>query len=356
MRGRALPLIATARLAPQAAPQAAHRAAPQAAHRAALLAALLSALLVPGPGMAQGLVLPRPQAVVEGGTVTLGDLFDNAGREAARVLGPAPPPGRRFVVEAPQLAIIARDNGLPWRPQAGDERVVVERPGRPLAREEVEAVLRAELILLGADPSLDLELMGFQPPLVPAGPEPRLALEGTEYDGATRRFAATLVVLADGMATLRLRLAGRSVAMREVVVATRTLRAGEVLSPRDIRADRLPAERVRPGMAERLETALGRRLERPLSAGQPVPLADLAVAQTIRRDSVVALIHESPGLSLTTRGRALEDGPMGGTITVLNLSNGSLLLGEVLGADRVRALGPAPAAALPPGAARLAQR
>ncbi|ONG45995.1 flagella basal body P-ring formation protein FlgA [Pseudoroseomonas deserti] len=272
------------------------------------------------------------------------------------VLGPAPAPGRRFVVESPQLAIIARDNGLTWQPLAGDERVVVERPGRPLAREEVEAVLRAELSALGADPALDIELVNFQAPMVPTGPDPRLAVEGTEYDAASRRFAATLVVLADGMATLRQRLSGRSVAMREVVVAARSLRAGETLGPRDVRAERVAAERVRPGMAEKLDRVIGARLARNVSAGQQLPVADLAAPLAVARDSAVELVHESAGLSLATRGKALSDGAPGAVITVLNLLNGATLTGEVIGPGRVRALGPAPAAAQPGRPGAVAQR
>jgi flagella basal body P-ring formation protein FlgA len=324
-------------------------AAPGRFRRPRLLPGILclAAGLACAPLAAQGLVAPRGQAQVEGGVVTLGDLFDGLGPKAAVVLGPSPAPGRRFVIESPQLAIIARDNGLSWQPLAGDERVVVERPGRPLAREEVEAVLRAELTGLGADPALDIELTGFQAPMVPAGPDPRLTVEGTEYDAASRRFSATLVVLADGMATLRQRLAGRSLALREVVLANRPLRAGEVLSARDVRAERIAAERVRPGMAEKLERVLGQRVTRNLPAGQQIPLAELAAILAVPRDSAVELLHEVPGLTIGTRGKALDEGAVGAVIPVLNLANGVTLTGEVLGPGRVRALGPVPTP--PPG-------
>jgi flagella basal body P-ring formation protein FlgA len=48
--------------------------------------------------------------------VRLSDLFDDAGADAARVLGPAPAPGGRIVVETAQLAAIARQPNLrSWR-------------------------------------------------------------------------------------------------------------------------------------------------------------------------------------------------------------------------------------------------
>ncbi len=42
----------------------------------------------------------RPMTTLSAPVVLLGDLFDDAGANAARVLGPAPRPGQRIVVEA----------------------------------------------------------------------------------------------------------------------------------------------------------------------------------------------------------------------------------------------------------------
>ncbi|MGG5812158.1 flagellar basal body P-ring formation chaperone FlgA [Falsiroseomonas sp. CW058] len=309
---------------------------------------LLLGLLLAAPALAQGPRL-RAQAVVEGGTVTLGDIFDDAGPRADATLGPAPAPGRRFVVEAPQLAAIARDYGLAWRPLAGDERVVVERPGRAMRREEALEPLRAELVALGADPALDLDIPGFQPPVLPANaPEPRVAVDGASWDAPTRRFAATLVIVAEGMPTFRQRIAGRAVAMRDVLVATRAIRAGEVVRPGDVQLERLPVERIRPGTAEDPRPVVGQRLRRAMAAGQPVAMGDVAAAAAVARDATVTLQYDAPGLSLTAQGRALEDGFPGRTIPVLNLATGGIVLAEVLEGGRLRAIGPAPASALPP--------
>jgi len=303
-----------------------------------LIAALLATI---APAAAQDFVTARPHAVIEGGLVTLGDLFENAGPRAIQPLGPSPAPGRRFVVEAPQLALIARDNLLSWAPLAGDERVIVERPGRPLSREELDEALQRELVGLGADPGLDVDLFGYQPPFVPStGPAPRLSFEALEYDAGTRRFSGTLLVLADGMATLRQRLSGRVIAMREVVVAARPLRPGELLTAGDLRAQRLPAERVRPGMADRIERVVGQRLGRAVQTGQSLPLADLTSPPTLLRNMPVQLQYSAPGLTITAQGRAMEDGALGAIVPVMNLATGGTVLAEVLSPDRVRPLRP----------------
>src|SRR4051794_3976135 len=114
-------------------------------------------LLATPPALA---ATPRPLTTLAADVVRLSDLFDEAGPEAARALGPAPAPGARLVVEAPRLAAIARQFGVEWRPASGSERVILDRPGRLLPREAVLSALRQALSGLGA-PDGDLEIPGF---------------------------------------------------------------------------------------------------------------------------------------------------------------------------------------------------
>ncbi|MBY0337783.1 MAG: flagellar basal body P-ring formation chaperone FlgA [Acetobacteraceae bacterium] len=311
--------------------------------RAALLLAVLPIL----PAAAQA-PSPRSRAVVDAAHVTLGDLFEHAGPRADTVLGPAPAPGRRFVVEGPQLAAIARDFGLGWQPFGGEARVVVERPGRAMRREELLDPLREELATLGADPAFEPDVPGFQPPVLPllAG-TPRVAVDGAQYDPATQRFAATLVVVAEGMPTFTQRVAGRMVAMRDVVLAARALRAGEVLRDGDLELQRQPADRVRAAAAQGFDAVLGQRLRRAVPAGQALTSADVTPVALVARDAPVLLLHEAPGLTLTAQGRALEDAFPGRSFPVLNLASGTVVLAEALDGRHARAMGAAPPGSIP---------
>src|SRR6516225_1690026 len=77
--------------------------------------------------------------------VRLSDLFDDAGANSDRVLGPGPGAGGRIVVEAAQLGAIARQFGVDWRPVSSADRAVLDRPGRPLRRDDVMDALRTAL-------------------------------------------------------------------------------------------------------------------------------------------------------------------------------------------------------------------
>ena len=118
------------------------------------------------PHMAQAATF-RPITTLTASVVRLSDLFDGLESDGQVVLGPGPAPGGRIVVEAAQLAAIARQFGVDWRPR-GNERAVLERPGRLLPREDVLAALRTALTGLGAPVDAELDLPGYAPPLVPA--------------------------------------------------------------------------------------------------------------------------------------------------------------------------------------------
>lgn len=298
---------------------------------------LLALAVLPGPALAD-IAQPRSLAVVEEGVVRLGDLFDGLGPRGATVLGPAPAPGQRQVVEAPQLAAIARSYGVAWRPIVGGERVVIERPGRPVERAEVLELLREALATRGLDTDSELDLQGFTPPLVPSSAFLQMAIEQAGLDSTGTRFAATLALAAEDMPTQRIRLTGRVVRMVEQVVAARRLPAGEVLGRSDVRVLRVPASSFRPGAVQRAELALGQVLRRPAMMEQPILAADLAAPVAIEKGANVTMVYEAPGIALTAQGRAMESAGRGGTLPVMNLGSRIVVEAQAIGPGRVRVL------------------
>jgi flagella basal body P-ring formation protein FlgA len=302
---------------------------------------LLLLLLLPlaAPARAE-LATLRPFVQVEDAVVRLGDLFEGAGPRAGSALGPAPAPGARVVVEAAQLLAIARANGIAWRPAAGSERVVIERPGRALDMAEILPLLRATLRRHGLEEEAELELAGFAAPMVPPAAFAQLALEGAALDAAAGRFAATLAVAADGMATQRHRLTGRIVPTAPAVVAIRRLAAGEVVGAADLRLVRLPASRLRPGVVTRPEQAVGQALRRPAAPDQPLLTTDLSQPLAVERGATVTMLFEAPGVTLAAQGRALESAARGAALPVMNLASRVVVEAVAIAPGRVR-VGPA---------------
>ncbi|MFO0403570.1 MAG: flagellar basal body P-ring formation chaperone FlgA [Alphaproteobacteria bacterium] len=291
-------------------------------------------LALPGKARAEVVVL-RSQSLVEDQVIRISDLFDGSTRGDV-VIGAAPAPGQRYVIEASQLASIARRFNVDWRPTSGAERSVIERPGRALSREAAIEALRAELHPLGLPVDSELELAAFSPPILPLNALPRLSAEGGNYESGSNRFAATLVVMADGMPSVRMRVAGRAIATVQAVVSTRRLAIGDIVKPDDVRLMQLRAERVRPGTAQRLEDVVGMQLRRPIGTELPFMTADLMLPQVIAKNEVVLMVVEGPGISLTTQGRALEAASRGGRLSVMNLSSRNIVEAEAIGPGRVQ--------------------
>jgi flagella basal body P-ring formation protein FlgA len=280
-------------------------------------------------------VVLRSHSLVEDQVIRVSDIFEGTPRGDV-VIGAAPNPGQRFVIEASQLAGMARRFNVDWRPTSGAERSVIERPGRALSREAALEVLRTELVGLGLPADAELELSAFSPPILPLNALPRLSAEGGHYEGASNRFAATLIVMADGMPSIRMRVAGRAIATAPAIVATRRLAVGEVVKPEDAKLVQLRAERVRPGTAQRLEDVVGMQLRRPIGTDLPFMGADLMEAHVITKNEIVTMIVDGPGISLTTQGRALESASRGGRLSVMNLSSRNVVEAEAIGPGRVQ--------------------
>lgn len=308
-----------------------------------MLRALLAGVLLAGAARAEDAVAPRPLVAVEAAVLRLGDLFEGTGPRAGTVIGTAPAPGHRLVVEAAQLLALARIHGLPWRPLSAAERVVVERPGRTLGREEILAAVREALLRAGMEESAELDLGPLAPPVVPPEALAQVTVEGVSIEPGLGRFSATLVVLAEGVPSLRQRITGRVLATQPAIVAARRLSIGEVVGPADLREVRLRADRLRPGLADRPDQVLGQQLRRPLAPDAPFALADVAPRTLVEKNALVTLLVDAPGLSATAQGRALEGGPRGGVVPVMNLASRAIVEGQVVGPGRVRvAIGATP--------------
>jgi len=85
---------------------------------------ILAIALIATPALAAQPVTLRLDASAAG-PVTLGDLFDGAGRSGSVVVGPAAAAGANIILDAGQVQRMARANGLEWDNAQGLQRIVV---------------------------------------------------------------------------------------------------------------------------------------------------------------------------------------------------------------------------------------
>jgi flagella basal body P-ring formation protein FlgA len=286
----------------------------------------------------------RNMTTLHGPNVYLRDLFDGAGAHADRVLGPGPEPGGRIIVEAAQLNAIARQYDVAWRSVSRADRAVLEWPGRPLRKEEAVEAVRVAITAGGASDDIDIDLPGFNPPIVPVEAATAATVSQLEYDSSSGRFTAALTVTADGMNPIDTRISGRADEVVQAPVAVTRLLPDTVLRPEDIRIARVHAALLPNEVARSVDQIVGMELRRPLAAGQPLRLTDLIRPPLVQRGATVRIELSSAGLSVTGQAIALDAGADGERIRVQNMTSHAYLFAQVIGPGQVRVTPDAPPA------------
>lgn len=314
--------------------------------------ALVLALLACTQAQAAAL---RSMTTLHGPNVFLKDLFDDAGPNADRVLGPGPEPGGRIIVEAAQLNAIARQYNVAWQSVSRGDRAVLEWPGRPLRKEEAVDAVRLAVTAAGSADNIDIEMDGFVPPLVPVEVTSASTVSQLEYDSNTGRFTAALTVTGEGMNPIDIRIGGRVEQMVEAPVAVTRLLPETVLRADDVRLARVRTGSLQSDVARSVEEIVGMQLRRPVAAGQPLRSADLFRPPLVQRGSTVQIQLSEGGLSVSGQAIALDAGADGEKIRVQNTMSHAFLFAQVIGPGQVRVSPDAPPA-LPTQPARFDRR
>jgi flagella basal body P-ring formation protein FlgA len=227
--------------------------------RMALALALLSA---PAAALAGQPVELKLHPIARG-YITLGDLFENADDTAAKVVViRAPPPGMDAVLEASEIQMLARRNGLDWSNARGLAHITVES--------------------LAGGPS------GARKPVASSGA--RSARRPLRDDAGLSRDR-TLVY-------------ARNIATGEIVGASDLQWSFDAISGGDTLDN--PA------------LVIGKSARHTVRAGAAVQAYDLASPKLIHAGEAVEVSYENDGVVLTLEAKATSDATLGETVEVIN--------------------------------------
>lgn len=281
----------------------------------------------------------RETAEVRDSIVRVGDLFYDAGAAAEIPAAKAPPPGRREIFDARRLMGIAQRHKLDWKPRSRYDRSIVTRAGRRIPRGEIEKRLSAALRARGLVRSDSVKVSIFDRKLKvfsAIGMEKPFSIENIRYDRRSRRVTAVLVVPHDAESATRVDVSGRAEAVTEVPVLTRRIRRGEIVERRDIAWRQFPEARLRGHILMDPRSIVGQAARNNLYADKPLKQTDLEAPVVVQKGALVTLTLRTPQMTLTTRGRSLENGAMGRTIRVLNIRSKRTVEGIVEGPGSIR--------------------
>lgn len=303
-------------------------------HVGLIVAALLATMVpVSADGLDEnnGELRLRTSVMVDDDVVRLGDLFMEPLSVGDTPIAQAPAPGQTISFDARFLSQLARAYRLEWRPDSKFERVLVGRVSQKIDADSVTRALGAAIHeRSGSEAQMDIVLDGgdveFVLPTEIAG---TVGVEGLQYDPAYQRFAATLVVPAEGPTMLKRRVSGSVYEMIDIPVLNRSLGAGVAVQEADMQWISVRTDRLVGNVITDARQIVGMTSKRPLRTGQLLRGSDLVMTPAIRKNSLVTLALQSGPMQLTVTGKALEDAAIGQAIRVINVNSKKELTGIV---------------------------
>ena len=124
----------------------------------------------------------------------------------------------------------------------------------------------------------------------------------------------------------------------KVLVASRTLPRGHLLTTEDLVAEERDVTRTVSGYITEPSQVLGQRLKSQLLSGRMLTPALLEADKLVRRGQSVTLMVNNGGVAIRMTGKALSDGALNQRIQVENLNSGRIVEGIVRSRENVEIL------------------
>ncbi|MCA1362386.1 flagellar basal body P-ring formation protein FlgA [Bradyrhizobium sp. IC3069] len=323
--------------------------------RATLAAiSILLALALPAAAANDFIAAPtlRASVTVTSDVVRIGDLIDHAGSAALIPVYRSPDLGTTGTLTVGQVLSVLRAKQVIGVMTGDIKEVQVTRLARTLASKDIENAVAAALerrFGLGDAANITITFdRSVAEMRLDASNSGALQPVATRYDARSGRFDIAFEIANDGNAApTKLRFTGTAIETVEVAVLTRDIDRAELLKSSDLSLERRPKAEVTGEPASR-DRSIGMQLRRAMRAGTPIRAADLVRPDFVVRDQAVTIIYQVPGLYLTTRGKAIESGAEGDTVSVLNLHSKRTLTGIVTGRGQITVQGASQSAPMAP--------
>lgn len=278
-----------------------------------------------------------------GDLATFSGLSEDAVENLSRIeVGKAPSPGETRTLSLAIVKIRLRQAG--YDPDSisikGPVTIVVSTRSAAVTGDEiaraVEEYVRANMPWNPEEVRISV-FQGHDMIPVPDG-EIRIAVEPLSTTRFTGTSTVKALILADGMVTKTFNVRVRLDVAKEVVVAGRTIKRHEIISPSDLTLAVRDLSGVPYDVAFDPLLVAGMRAKHTIQAGRPVALSDIQCPPVVFPGDLVALEAVSGGVTVIIPGEALEAGASGELIRVRNTSSGAIVKARVIDSQRVQGI------------------
>lgn len=303
-----------------------------------VFALMMAALSVQGfatQAIAQVTPTFRSTVLVSAAIVRIGDLVENSPSDKAQIaVFRAPDLGDTGLVPVERVLEALRPHDVVEVDNTGITEIAVTRASRVVGSTEIKrriAELMAQRLRIENPDNIALNL---DAPLSAIHLEASntAPLQTLRFNSDPRNGRFDIVFRTDGTP---LRVTGIAAEAFDAIVATRPLARGDILRDSDVAIEKRPRTEMQGDPVRDVASAIGMELRQAIRPGQPLRSADLGKPQMVKRGEPVMLLYEVPGIVLTARGKAEENGAMGDTVNVTNIQSKRIIQGVVTGPNQV---------------------
>lgn len=264
----------------------------------------------------------RTNAIIDDNTIMLSDVFSGLPEGKDKALGPAPRPGKDMTLNARTLMRIAIALDLPWRPAHSGEYVVLSRAATVIDAEMIEQALQDEISESGVHGNYKLAFAGnLNEMILPLDAPANVEVQSLNVRQGQNRFEAVLVAPSKEDPLQTLRVSGALHRMIDVPVLIGAMRKGDVIGARDIEMISVREGEVRGDLVLSADDLIGMTPRRIVLPGKMIKANDLQAPLIVERGDIVTMIFNNGGMTLTAKGKALENGAKGDLIRIANSSS-----------------------------------
>lgn len=278
----------------------------------------------------------KPSALITDTVLRVGDLFDGiASDKADTVLGPAPQPGKEMVLNATTLLRIASALDLSWRPGSTGDQITIRSAATIIDSDTVESLISEKLYENGMDGKFKLNVGSIPDIILPHDMPPEAEIFAFSFNPQKDSFEAKIAAPSASNPVREYTVTGTVERLVSLPVLRSGLKNGDIIGSNDIDYIDIYQKDVQRDYMLKAESMFGMTPRRMVMAGKPVRDLELENPQIVNRGSGVTLVYKDGPLTLSARGKSLENGARGDLIRVMNMNSNRSLEGLVTAENEV---------------------
>ena len=298
-----------------------------------------SVMIMAGTTLASAADLRENISVTEG-LVRVGDVFGGTGPKADTIIFEAPAPGKIKKLSTQTLLRSARDMGINWVPPKYLKHIQILREGQAFTSADLKSIILTEAANAGVPDDSDIvvygRLKGIYLPMDASLSDVEVVSFALTNNGTG--FTASLELPVSKNKSRSLNVNGKLQQTRYMPVLATAIAPGTVIAERHIVWKKFPTNRITSRAVQAQQGLLGLTVRRPIQAGKMILTSDTMKPIAIHKGSRITMVHQNGALNLSAVGRAMEDGSIGETIRLMNLSSKQMVEGRITGPGKIEVI------------------